>query len=126
MKNIIADITIAPPGGYTGVGTLAKPSESGAFWDFSKIISMAIGVMTLVTFIWFLFILITGAISFMNAGGDSKALESSKKKITNGLVGLIIVIASVFIVDLIGTIIGIDYLNVFYLFNCITGVPGSC
>lgn len=130
MKNILADITIAPSGGFSGIGTLGKPSDpgqGGAFYDFSKIMSMAIGVLTLVAFIWFLFVLITGAIGVMNSGGDQKALESSKKRITNGLVGLVVVIASIFIVDLIGVIIGVDYLNVFYLFNCIAGnVVGGC
>ncbi len=127
MNKFLSDITVAPPGGYRGIGTLAKPSENGEFWDFSKIISMSIGVLTLVAFIWFLFVLITGAIGVMNAGGDQKALESSRKRITNGLVGLVVVIASLFIVDLIGMIIGVDYLNVFYLFNCIAGkVAGGC
>lgn len=130
MNKFLSDITVAPPGGYSGIGTLAKPSDpgqGGAFYDFSKIISMSIGVLTLVAFIWFLFVLITGAIGVMNAGGDQKALESSRKRITNGLIGLVVVIASLFIVDLIGMIIGVDYLNVFYLFNCVAGnVAGGC
>lgn len=126
MKNLLSDITIAPSGGFTGPGTgrLAKPSASGAFSDFSKIISMAIGVMTLVALIWFLFVLITGAIGIIGSGGDAKALESSKKRITNGLIGLIVVIAAIFVVDLIGTIFGIKYLDILNQLNCIA--TGNC
>lgn len=127
MKNILADITIAPSGGFSGIGTLGKPSDQGhggAFWDFSKIISMAIGILTLVAFIWFMFVLITGAIGIIGSGGDPKALESSKKRITNGLIGLVVVIASIFIIDLIGMIFGIEFLDIFTQLECIA--TGSC
>lgn len=128
INKLLSDsIKIAPSGGFTGIGTLGKPSNGGAFLDFSKIISMAIGVMTLVAFIWFAFVLITGAISIIGSGGDKQAFESAKKRITNGIIGLVIVVASIFLLDLIGMIIGVDYLNVFDLLNCITGNPaGGC
>ena len=76
---------------------------------------MVIGVMTVVAIIWFLFTLITGAISIIGSGGDKQALESARKKITTGVIGLVVVIASIFILDLIGTIFGIDFLDIFSL-----------
>lgn len=124
MKNLLADITIAPSGGFSGIGTLARPGKDGPFWDFSKIISMAIGILTLVAFIWFMFVLITGAIGIIGSGGDPKVLESSKKRITNGLIGLVVVIASIFIIDLIGMIFGIEFLDIFTQLECIA--TGSC
>ena len=61
---------------------------------------------------WFIFILITGAIAYMNAGGDKAAVEEAKKKITTGLIGITLVVAAMFIADLLGYIVGIDLFNV--------------
>lgn len=77
----------------------------------NSIISIAIAILTVVAGIWFLFLLITGAIGIMNAGGDKGAVADAQKKITMGFVGLVIVVAGIFIADLIGTIFGIDILN---------------
>jgi len=119
MKKL-ADITIAPNGGFQGLGTgpLSKVTDSGVS-TLSSVLSMAIGVMTIVGIIWFLFVFVTGAISIIGAGGDKQALETAKKKITTGIVGLVILIAATFIVDLIGAIFGIELLNLVDLFATI-------
>ncbi|EKE12942.1 MAG: hypothetical protein ACD_13C00113G0003 [uncultured bacterium] len=115
MRNLLADnIRIAPEGGFKGFGTLGTVQDQG-FMNLATFISMVIGVMTVVAIIWFLFTLITGAISIIGSGGDKQALESARKKITTGVVGLVVVIASIFILDLIGTIFGIDFLDIFSL-----------
>ena len=115
MKNLLVEnIQIAPEGGFKGFGTLGTVQDQG-FMNLATFISMVIGVMTVVAIIWFLFTLITGAISIIGSGGDKQALESARKKITTGVVGLVVVIASIFILDLIGTIFGIDFLDIFSL-----------
>jgi hypothetical protein len=109
-------IKIAPDNGFTGIGTLGTPTGNGVT-QFSKFISMAIGVMTIVAFIWFIFVLITGAIGIIGSGGDKQSLETAKKKITTGIIGLVVTIAAVFIISLIGTILGIDLLDLGSLFG---------
>jgi len=118
MKSL-ADITIAPEGGYKGFGSLGNVTDDG-FVKFSNFLSMTIGVLTVVAIIWFIFTLITGAISIISSGGDKQALESARKKITTGLIGIVIVIAAVFIIDLVGTIFGIEFLNIFSLLTKIS------
>lgn len=93
-------------GDINGIGPLGTPG-SDAPSLFAKFLSSAIGLMTVIAFIWFLFLLITGAIAFMTAGGDKMALENARKRITTGLIGLVIVIAAIFIMDLIATLLGI-------------------
>jgi len=119
MKNLLAanPIKIAPDGGFQGLGTgvLSKVNDSGIS-TLSSIISMAIGVMTIVAIIWFIFTFITGAIGIIGSGGDKQALESARKKITTGLVGLIVVVIATFLLDLIGTIFGIKFLDIGSLF----------
>lgn len=106
-----------------GFGKLGLEGESASagIGIFSNFISSIIGLLTIIAIIWFAFVLITGAIGMIGSGGDKQALESSRKRISTGLVGLIIVIAAIFILDLIGTLIGIDVLDLEGLFGRITG-----
>ncbi len=111
MRLLAAEIQLGPPGGFKGFGPLGfedTPATGvGAVGLFAAAISSVIGIMTLIAFIWFTFQLIIGAIRILGSGGDKGALEGAKKQITSGLVGLVIVIAAVFIVSLVGFILGI-------------------
>lgn len=123
MKNLLAadPIQIAPSGGFTGLGTgpLANPG-TGAVGIFSNFISGTIGVLTIVAIIWAVFTIITGAISIISSGGDKQALETSKKRITMGIVGLVVVIIALFIIEIVGYLLGLtDILNIQNLFNLI-------
>lgn len=123
MKQL-AQINFAPEGGFKGFGRLGlEGSEaSGAVGIFSGFISSAIGLMTIVAFIWFVFVFITGAIGIISSGGDKQALETARKKIMTGIIGLVVVIAAIFVIRIIGTLIGIpDLLNITALFGRVTG-----
>lgn len=104
-------IDLAPQGGFKGFGPFglegAVSPESGAAL-FNSFVSRAIGVITVVAFVWFVFIVLTGAIGIISSGGDKQALESARKRITSGLVGVIVVIASLFIVSFLGQFLGIQ------------------
>ncbi|MCX6704295.1 MAG: hypothetical protein NTZ07_02505 [Candidatus Woesebacteria bacterium] len=126
MTNLIAasSIPIAPSGGFTGFGPLGNvTSKENAVSTFSKFISSTIGILTIVAILWFIFVFITGAISIIGSGGDKAQLETAKKKITTGLIGLFVTIAAIFVIKLIGSLIGIpDILNFGILFSMITGL----
>lgn len=127
MRNLLAaePIPIAPNGGFQGIGTpLGNPIEAagGPFGVFSSFISQIIAVMTIIAVIWAVFTIITGAVSIINAGGDKQLLESARKKIINGILGLIIVVASLFIIEIVGYFLGIsDILNIQKLLGVGTG-----
>lgn len=107
-------------GNITGIGPLGKPEGNGIS-NFQMFISTAIGIMTIVAFVWFLFTFITGAIAIISSGGDKQAYENARKKITTGIIGVIVVIAAIFVIDLVGTIFGIPFLNITKLFNQVAG-----
>lgn len=121
MKNLLAQTEVFKGEPFRGFGKLGLQGETGegAIETFAKFISSTIGLLTIIAIIWFIFVLFTGAIGMMNAGGDKAAIESSRKRITSGLVGLVVVILGIFIVDLVGTLIGIPVLNLKELFNLI-------
>ncbi len=77
--------------------------------------------MTIIAIIWFIFVLITGAISMIGAGGDKAQVENARKRITTGLIGLVVVVIAIFLVDLIGNLLGIEnILNLQSLFKTVT------
>jgi len=126
MKSLLADINLAPVDGYKGFGPLGleglQPGMSTAI--FTRTISLIVGVMTIIAAIWFTFTLITGAIGLITGGGDKAALEASRRKITTGLIGLVIVIVAVFIVDILGFLLGFPrILNIDVLLWEIAPVP---
>lgn len=104
MGKFLADVSLGP--GFSGFGSLGQ-SGANAPTQFNTTISRIIGVMTVVSFIWFTFMVIIGAIRIVMSGGDKGALESARKQITTGIIGVVIVVAAIFIVSLIGTILGV-------------------
>lgn len=120
MESLLAQIEVFKGTPFSGFGKLGLEGESGegALGIFSKFISSTIGLLTIIAIIWFVFVLISGAIGMIGAGGDKAILESSRKRITSGLIGLVVVVAGLFIVDLVGSIIGIpNILNLEELFG---------
>lgn len=114
MSNLLsAPINLGPSGGFQGIGPLGLEGKSAseAPLIFSNVISTTIGIITLIAIIWFIVQLLTGAVGIIGSGGDKNKIEQARTKITSGLVGLIVVIAGVFIVDLIGSLLGINILN---------------
>jgi hypothetical protein len=125
MRNL-ADTSIAPNGGFRGFGPLGLVGSTGADADytFQLFISQIIGVISIVAIIWFIFLLLTGGISYMSAGGDKGAVEAARKKITNGIIGLVITLFGIFLVNLLGQFFGIqDILNLPGMLSVITGGP---
>lgn len=106
-----------PWGGYfQGIGPLGETWRY-ALWPekaaklFGDVISLIIGVMTIVAGIWFIFQFIIGGFSWLTAGADKAAMENAQKKITNGVIGLVIVVAAIFLIDLLGRLIGLEILS---------------
>lgn len=96
------------PNGYKGFGTLGLAgSNTDAPSIFSTFISSAIGLITVIGIIWFVFIFMTGAIGIITSGGDKGSMESSKKRITSGLIGITVSVLGLLIVRLVGSLIGI-------------------
>jgi hypothetical protein len=75
---------------------------------FVTILSSIIGVITIIGFIWFLFVFFVGAISWISSGGDKAKVQNAQKQLTNGIIGLILVISAIFIFQIIGLFFGIN------------------
>lgn len=111
-------------GGGEGFGPWANITEkTNASSILAIVISNALGAMTIFAGIWFLFQIIIAGYNYMSAGGDKAKIEAAGRKITNSLIGIAIVVAGYAILALIGSFLGIEFLNIGHLFSLI--IPGG-
>jgi len=114
---------LGPIGGErnTGLGPwswLFQEEEiSSAAEVFAGIISRIIGVMTIIAGIWFIFQFISGGYNYMAAGGDQQKMTNATKRITNSLIGLVVVVAAYAVMSLLGAILGFNFLNIGGIIN---------
>ena len=69
------------------------------------------GLVTVAFFaaaLFFLIQVVIGGISWTNAGGDAKALEAARTRLTNALIGLLIVVAAFAVSVIVTTVLGIN------------------
>lgn len=116
----------APPGGGGGLGcgdgfgpiaqflcgignTTADKEAVGS--RLNSVLGGIIGFLTILGGLWFLFQFIIAGYNWISAGGDKGKVEAAQQKITNSLIGLLIVVGAYVIVGLLGKILGLDILN---------------
>ncbi len=78
---------------------------------FQKFIPNLITLGLIIGAVFFLFILIIGAIQWISSGGDKTALEEAKHKITNAIVGIIILFSVFAILKITENFFGISILT---------------
>ena len=71
-----------------------------------KIISSIIGVLTIVAVIFFAIQIIFAGYEFMTTEGDPKKMDSARKRLTDGVLGLFIVVVALGFASLIGRLTG--------------------
>jgi len=86
-------------------------SGAAAATTIDQLLSIALGAVTLVAAIYFLFVFVVAAMTWLNAGGDSGKITKARDSMTQGLIGLLIVVASYAIIGVVGSLFGINILN---------------
>ena len=88
-------------------------APAATFGDFGSIVSVIVkNAFVFAGIISFILLILGGFGVIVGAGsGDTKKLEQSKKAITGAVMGLLIVVLSVLIVQVIATITGADILK---------------
>lgn len=90
-------------------GLQQPPGEAPS--AFGHILSTAITLALIGASVVFLFIIITGGISYMTAGGDKEKKVAASTRLTNGIIGLAIVFCLFAIAQLFSSLFGVDLLN---------------
>ena len=103
-NKLIADVTYKK---LTGPG-LIPASGADATSMMERFISQIIGFLTLSAVIFFGIQIILAGYGFISSQGDEKKMEISRSKLTNGILGIFIVIVAVGITSLIAKLLGLD------------------
>lgn len=76
-----------------------------------NIISGAITLTLIITFVVFFFILVLGAFKWITSNGDEKKLASARAQITNALIGVVLILSTWAILNLVQSIFGLSILE---------------
>lgn len=102
IKKIYAEEVLLPD--YEGTGFKFSDSKPG------EIISGLLPYVYVIAGIILLVMLIMGGIGLMTAAGNPDKMKAGYGKITNALIGFLIIFVSYFVVQLVETILGVKIL----------------
>jgi hypothetical protein len=100
MNNLLAYLS----GTITGPGIQPTGNPTGVL---ETIISSIVGVLTIVAIVFFAIQIIFAGYSFISSEGDAKKMEESRKKLTEGVLGVFIVVIALGLASLIGRLTGL-------------------
>ena len=101
-------------GSITGPSSAFSPSGTGAGAGGEPIelfISILIGFFTIVAGLFFLVYMISAGLTWVSAGGEKGKIDGAKSQMTNGAIGLIVIVVAQFIVGIVGNVLGLNILN---------------
>jgi hypothetical protein len=103
-------------GDLKGIGNFLPGSAGGetgstTAMQVDNIFSTLITFLTIVAGLAFLIYFIIGALNWVTAGGDAKKVDTAKSYMTNGAIGMIIIVASYSIVWIVGSVLGLQILE---------------
>lgn len=84
--------------GFTGGANV------GEFVTNSKILDYVFGAAAILLLIY----LVTAGLQMMTSRGDPKAMQGAQAKITNALIGFVLIIMAYLLVSLIGKVFGLE------------------
>jgi len=101
LTNKLIAYTITGPGLNPGSGEEATSM-------LEKFISQIVGVLTISAVIFFVIQIILAGYGFISSQGDEKKMETNRSKLTNGVLGLFIVVIALGLGSLLAKLLGID------------------
>jgi len=86
-----------------------KPNPGGtATSQIEDTISMVVGFLTIVGIIYFAIQVILAGYSYLSSQGDKAKLEQARKKLTNSILGLTIIVVAMGLAALLAGLLGLD------------------
>lgn len=92
---------------YKISGPGIQPNTSSPAAPLENIISSVIGILTVVAAIFFALQIIFAGYSFFTTEGDQKKMQEARKRITEAVLGLFIVVIALGATALIGRLVGL-------------------
>ncbi|MBU0570374.1 pilin [Patescibacteria group bacterium] len=92
---------------WSDLESVATPGFPAGSTNLGHIINRAIPYIFAIAGFLLLIFLIIGGFGYMTSGGDPKTMAAAQQKITNALIGFVIIFLAYWIVVLIGRLLGI-------------------
>lgn len=108
-------------GGVNTDGTITNPALGDRLnsilfavpeFFFTDLISRTIGLLFVIGAVGFFFMFLWGAVSWILSGGDKAHVENAKGRITNALIGFILLVMTFAVVSMIEKFFGINILSI--------------
>lgn len=104
------DLALTIPGLSATASPITVQSPNGVgTYSISYLLSTGLTIFIIFAIILTLFFLIYGGIDMISSGGDKQKVVNARHKLTFAVVGLIVVLLSFFIVNLVGGVFGINF-----------------
>lgn len=115
--NIIPQVHAESLGKITGTGIFQTIDSTGPDTLLGKFLSSMITTLTIVGSLAFVIFFSLGALTWITAGGDKTKIAQAQSQMTQGAIGLIAIVASYFLIGIVGNVLGLDILNPFSMFG---------
>jgi cytochrome bd-type quinol oxidase subunit 2 len=134
LPSIIKTAFAADPtvtiGSVVGIGPFGfedkNISKAAVGTQFGSILSTVVTVLTVVGGLAFVIFFTLGGLKWLTSGGDKAKVQEAQTQMTQGVIGLVAIVAGLFVVGIVGGVLGIDILNPFNtLFKNVSSTPTS-
>lgn len=89
-------------------GTFQGAISTTDFANLGAIVNKFVPYVFAAASMFLLFYLIVGGFGFLTSKGDPKALEAARQKITNAIIGFVIIFVAYWLVQLLAIILGLQ------------------
>lgn len=110
IKQLAANPNVGDPiTGFGKIGLETGVEQAPAI--FTSLIQSTIGLLTIIGGIYFIIQVFTGSIAIISSSGDKGKVEGGRKQIQYGILGMVVIVAAIFLADLVGFILGFNILS---------------
>jgi hypothetical protein len=113
---IIPKVYAESLGSITGTGVFQNSSPESLL---GKFLSSLITTMTIFGSLAFVVYFSLGALTWITAGGDKTKIGAAQSQMTQGAIGLIAIVASYFIIGIVGNVLGLNILKPMQMLNLV-------
>jgi cytochrome bd-type quinol oxidase subunit 2 len=105
----VGNIKGVGPFGFENTAVSAGETQT----QLGAILSAVVTTLSVVGGLAFVIFFTLGGLKWLTAGGDKAKVSEAQTQMTQGVIGLVAIVAGLFVVGIVGGILGIDFLNPF-------------
>ncbi|MCD6225664.1 hypothetical protein J7J95_01105 [bacterium] len=93
-----------------GVGKIGEVGEEPVR-KLEQMISALIGILSVAAVVYFLFQIIFTGFQWISSGGDAQKIKQAQSRLSQSVIGLVIVLLAMVVLSLISYLFGVDFLD---------------